>query len=438
VSTPRIFKPLRIRDFALLWTGLSVSLLGDGIYLVAIAWQVYELSNAPTALSIVGVAWTIPLVLFILLGGVVSDRFERRKVMIAADLVRAAAIGTMAALSLAGTLELWHVVALVGLYGVGEAFFGPAYAAFVPDIVPRHLLVEANALAQFVNPLALRMAGPALGGAAVAALGAGGAFLLDAGSFAFSAGVLCLMRSHAVRRAGEITVASAIRDIGEGFRFVRSQVWLWGTLLAASVSLLAFWGPVEVLVPYVVKNTLDGGAGDLGLVFGAGGLGAVLAALAMAQWGLPRRHVTLMYASWTASVALIALYGVVTALWQAMVVSFVEVALGAVGLVVWQTMMQRLVPRGLRGRVESADWLVSVSLVPVSFALTGPIAHLAGVPATLVGAGLIGAALTLVFLFLPRMRETERDGSLRDAAGEQAVPPGRERDQIISSTNPAH
>jgi DHA3 family tetracycline resistance protein-like MFS transporter len=101
MTTPRIFTPLRIRDFALLWTGMTVSLLGDGIYLVAIAWQVYELSNAPTALSVVGVAWTVPLVLFVLIGGVASDRFDRRKLMIALDILRAAAIAGMGALSLA-------------------------------------------------------------------------------------------------------------------------------------------------------------------------------------------------------------------------------------------------------------------------------------------------------------------------------------------------
>jgi DHA3 family tetracycline resistance protein-like MFS transporter len=107
--------PLAIRDYALLFAGMTVSLLGDGIYLVAIAWQVYELSNAPTALSIVGVAWTLPLVLFVLLGGVVSDRVDRRKVMIAADLIRFVGIAALGALSLAGALELWHVIVLVAV-----------------------------------------------------------------------------------------------------------------------------------------------------------------------------------------------------------------------------------------------------------------------------------------------------------------------------------
>src|SRR5918996_2297449 len=107
-----ILRPLRIRDFALLWAGAAVSLAGDGVYVVALAWQVYELSNSPTALSLVGVAWTLPIGIFVLIGGVVTDRVERRRVMIAADVVRAVAAATIAVLSLTGQIELWHLVAL--------------------------------------------------------------------------------------------------------------------------------------------------------------------------------------------------------------------------------------------------------------------------------------------------------------------------------------
>ena len=141
-----------------------------------------------------------------------------------------------------------------------------------------------------------------------------------------------------------------------------------------------------------------------------------------------------MYLSWTVSVAVIAIYGVVSELWQAMTVSFVEAGLATVGLIVWQTMMQKLVPGELRGRAESADWLVSVSLVPVSFALTGPVAHVVGVQATLIGAGAVGAALTVVFLFLPGMRDTERDGSLERAPVSPSATEVREA-ELISSSN---
>jgi hypothetical protein len=143
-SRLKLLTPLRLRDFRLLWTGMTVSLLGDGVFLVAIAWQVYQLSNAPTALSVVGIAMSVPHVVLLLLGGVVSDRFDRRKVMVFADLIRGVAIAVLGFLSVTGGLELWHVMILTAFYGAGTAFFGPAFDAIVPDVVPSNLLAEAN------------------------------------------------------------------------------------------------------------------------------------------------------------------------------------------------------------------------------------------------------------------------------------------------------
>ena len=117
--------PLRLRDFRLLWSGMCVSLLGDGVFIVALAWQVYALSNTPTALAVVGIAMTVPTIAFLLVGGVVSDRFDRRRVMLAADVARGLAIAAIAVLSLTGALELWHMLALVAVFGAATAFFGP-------------------------------------------------------------------------------------------------------------------------------------------------------------------------------------------------------------------------------------------------------------------------------------------------------------------------
>src|SRR4051812_34564782 len=119
----RMAEPLRERDFALLWAGMTLSFVGDGIYLVAIAWQVYSLSNTPTALSVVGLAWVLPQLPLFVVAGVLADRFERRRVLIAADLVRLAAVGGIGVLALTGALALWHIVALVVLLGCGDALF---------------------------------------------------------------------------------------------------------------------------------------------------------------------------------------------------------------------------------------------------------------------------------------------------------------------------
>jgi hypothetical protein len=404
----KILRPLAIRDFALLWTGAAVSLLGDGVYIVAIAWQVYELSDTPTALSLIGVAWTLPMAGFLLIGGVVSDRFDRRRIMIATDALRALAVAAIAALSLTGALELWHLFVLAIVFGTGDAFFGPSFNATVPQIVPQRMLVQANSLDQFIRPFMMALAGPAIGGWTVAAFGAGAAFALDAGSFLVSALAISLMSSgYRVIREDE-EPRSALADLREGFRFVRAHAWLWGTLLGAAISLLAFWGPVEVLVPFRIKNDLGGGADDFGLVLAAGGVGAILAAVVMSQRGLPRRHMTFMYVVWAIGCLGIAGLAFATVIWQAMASSFVQQALFASGLIVWGTLIQTLVPGRLLGRVTSLDWLVSTSLVPISFALTGPVAAAVGAEATLAGAGVIAAVATLACLFIPGMRETER------------------------------
>jgi MFS family permease len=404
-SRVRMLTPLRHRDFRLLWSGMCISLMGDGIFLVAMAWQVYALSNAPTALSLVGIAMTVPTIMFLLLGGVVSDRLDRRRVMLAADLTRGVAVGLLAVLSLTGLLELWHVVAIVAVYGAGAAFFGPAFDAIVPDVLPASELSRANSLDQFVRPVALRLAGPALGGLLIDAVGVGAAFAFDATSFAISALALLTMRTRAPRRSAEPVSVGA--DIRTGMRYVRGHVWLWATFATAAVAYLLFMGPAEVLLPFLVKNELGGSASDLGLVFAAGGIGSVGCAVIMGQRGLPKRDITFMYLAWAAATVAVAGYGLASAVWQLMLASLCFNALETAGTIVWATAKQRHVPAALLGRVSSLDWLISIGLLPVSFALTGPVSGAIGAQTTLAAAGVIGGAVTLAALFLPGMRAVE-------------------------------
>jgi MFS family permease len=405
----RLLRPLRGRDFRLLWTGMSLSLMGDGVLLVALAWQAYQLVNRPGAMAAVGVALTVPQVVLVLLGGVISDRFERRRVMLAADLVRGTALAALAALSLTGVLALWHMVAFATVYGAASAFFVPAFDALVPGIVPEDELVEANALDQFVRPAALWLLGPALGGVLVGSVGAGWAFAVDAGTFAVSA--LCLARmSSAVRDRGDgtMTVRGAVQELRDGFGYVRRQPWLWVTFLAATLTYLLFLGPVEVLLPYLVRNELGGDAHDLGIVLAAGGAAALGAALLIGQTGLPARVMTFTYVAWALATLGVAGYGIAQSRWQAMLVAGCISAFEALGAVAWTTTKQRLVPAALLGRVSGFDWFISIALVPVSYALSAPAAAAWGVRGTLVGAGVLGAVTTLAFLFLPGVRVHDR------------------------------
>lgn len=407
----RVLEPLAERDFALLTAGAFISLLGDGFFYVALAWQVYEISNVPTALSLVGLAWTLPLLLFVLIGGVFSDRYDRRWLLIGADLIRAAAIGLLGLLSVTGVLELWHVVALIAFVGLGDAFFNPASTAIVPDLLPEALLPQANALQGLVRPLTVRLVGPALGGLTVAAVGPGTAFLIDGGSFLVSAASVAAIAPRPRREVVSHGVRQTLVEMREGLAFVRATPWVWATLISAMLSLLVFIGPEEVLLPFLVKNRLELGPDALGAIFAVGGVGAVLMAIVVGQVGLPRRRVTAMYASWSAGVLLIAGFGLMTELWHALLLSAAGAALFEVGSIIWLTMLQQLVPRELLGRVSSLDWLVSIGLVPVSFALTGPVAGAIGAEATLVVGGVVGAILMGGLLFYPGVRDPEREAA---------------------------
>jgi Na+/melibiose symporter-like transporter len=400
-----VLRALRHRDFRLLWIGQAVSLLGDGIYLVAIAWLVYDISNEPGALALVGLAWTLPQVAGLLVGGVLSDRFERRLLLVIADLLRFAAISVIAVLALTDAAELWHLVALVVFYGLGEALFQPTFTAIVPDVVPRDELLQANALKEVMEPLGLRFAGPALGGLLIAAFDVGVAFVVDAGTFAAAAVAVSLMSRQ--RRPRE-TVGSVRRDLAEGFAYVRAHAWLWATLVGAALFLFLTFGPFEVLLPYIIRNELGGDADTFGLVLAAGGLGSIMAALTLSRAGIPRRFVTFMWGAWFAGDLLIVALAVAGAAWQMCLIALVSFGLGTAGMVVWNTMMNTLVPAEMLGRVSSFDWFVSMGLIPLSFAVTGPVAELLGARTTLALSGALGG-LTLAFLFVPGVRDPEAE-----------------------------
>jgi MFS family permease len=315
----------------------------------------------------------------------------------------------LAFLSVTGELHLWQLMAVAVLYGAATAFFDPASDALVPQLLPADALAQANSLDQLIRPLALRLAGPAVGGVLVGALGVGWAFGLDAASFVVSAGTLLAMSP--VRRPADPADAAAAgsvrREVAAGLRYVRSHAWLWATLVSAAVAYLLFMGPTEVLVPFIVKNRLSDGAGALGLVFAAGGLGSLLCAIVIGQRGLPRRSLTFMFIAWTLATLAIAGYGIAGQLWGLMLASVAFNTLETAGTIAWATAKQRLVPAHLLGRVSSLDWLISIGLLPVSFAITGPVSAALGTRTTLIGAGVLGAVVTFAAMLVPGVRQMD-------------------------------
>jgi len=400
-----VLAPLKRRDFRILWTGMAVSLLGDGIFLVAVAWQAYAISDHPSALALIGVATSAPQVAFLLVGGAVSDRFSRRAVLFWADALRALAVAVLSALVAEGDARLFELCLAGAVIGTATAFASPAFEALVPQLVPETELTQANAFEQFVRPGAIQLAGPALGGIAVGVLHPWGSFALDAATFAFSA--FCARRISVLPGAASDNV-SLWSEVAEGLRYVRSQVWLWGTFVSATFTYLLFIGPTQVLLPYIVRNSLHKGASTYGAVLAVGGAGALIGAVASARRRHPQRPMLWIYGWWALATLAVAGYGLATSAWglasAAIVVNGAEVA----GAVVWTTVKQRRVVNSMLGRVSSIDWCISTALLPLSYALTAPVAQALGPRRALVAVGVLGAAVTLGFLLLPGMRPDEK------------------------------
>jgi MFS family permease len=241
---------LRHRDFRFLWLAQSSSVIGDRIVTVALALFVIDLTGSATDLGLVFAAQSLPLVAFLLIGGVWADRLPRHRVMMVTDLVRFVLHGLLAVLIFLGSVEIWQLVAIEAVFGTAEAFFRPAATGLLPQTVPDAQLQQANAMITLFENVA-EFAGPALATALVLGAGAGSAFALDAATFLFSAAFLARVRPHA-RGAAVTPTATPEREtvwkgIREGSREVRARSWVWGTLLAFCVAL--FTGrPVRHLV----------------------------------------------------------------------------------------------------------------------------------------------------------------------------------------------
>jgi predicted outer membrane lipoprotein len=409
-----LLRPMRHRDFRLLWIGQTVSMIGDGTYYVAVAWLVYQdLGRSAAAFAAVGVAWSLPQLLLLLASGALSDRMDRRHLMIAGDLLRLVSILAIGILTLADEITIPILLGLVIFYGSGQALFGPAFSSIIPSIVPEDVLVEANSVGQVVRPLAMTIIGPILGGLLLV-LGTGWAFVFDALTFGASAICIGLMRAR--KPADERPHEPMLPQIREGIGYVRNETWIFVALVTATVSLFCVWGPWETLMPLVITKDLNGSGVDLALVFAAGGLGSVLVGILAAQRGsLGRRPLTVMYLAWALGMLMTAGFGLITAVWQGLLVAFVTEGSISLLIVIWFTALQRTVPDRFLGRVMSLDWMISIAGLPLSFAVVGPLAAWIGTDATLILAGVLGAAVTIAAMFIPGALAPERDGRLAGA-----------------------
>jgi MFS family permease len=424
---PRV---LRHPDFRYLFFGQAFSQVGDRVVLVAVGLFVTRETGSPTDVGLVLGAESLALVSLLMFGGVWADRLPRHRVMIATDLVRATLHATVAVLIFTGTIEIWQLVVIEALFGAAMAFYQPAYTGLLPQTIPEDEIQEARGLSQTIDNLAFLL-GPVLATVLVLGVGAGEAFAFDSATFVISALLLTRVRprprGEQVERSG-----SVIADLRVGWHEVRSRVWVWATIAAFSGTLLCVFAQWYALAPTIARDVY-GSTGVFGVLEATAGGGAVVGAVVAARWRprYPMRTGLLWILAWPVATALFAL-GAPLAV-AALAMFGAGLSFG-VFLVFWESALAHHIPPHALSRVSAWDWMGSLALLPLGYAIAGPLADLVGATVVLGVGSAIGFCL-LAAALIPRETRRLRDGAALVGADERDLPGGGRRRREVDAAD---
>ena len=409
------------RPFALLWTGQTISRLGDNLHRIALAWWVLEKTGSATAMGTVLVLTQIPLLIFILIGGVVVDRFPRIRIMFLSDLSSGMVVTFIAVTSWMGVLEIWHIYIASLIFGFVEAFFFPAYHAIIPQITPPEMLTSANSL-NGLSQRVMGVIGPILGASLVAIGGTSLAFGLDALSFFVSA--LCVFPilragSYEVPRPGNASetatgrrsvreaIKQGVADLREGWDAVITVPWIWITIVIFGFLNIMEGSPRAVSMPFLIKEDLGADVSVLGWFGSAFSLGYVFSALWLGQYKRLRRRGLLGYLAVLINGLMLLLFGLKAPIPVLTAAMFVYGFCFNIFGLIWHNTLQEMVPHDKLGRVYAIDSLGSWVLLPVGFALAGWATDLVGAPTVFLIGGLGTILMILIGLMHPAIRNLD-------------------------------
>jgi MFS family permease len=397
----RALHALRSRDFRLLWAGQTISLVGDGAFLVALGWKSFSLTGSKSTLALVLMAHGTAMLTTLLIGGALADRYPRRTLMIISDVARLTVMVALAAIDFAGELNIGLLVALAVCYGLGDGFFYPAFGGIVPLVVDQHHIASANALIGLSRQAAF-VAGPALAGVLYGLVGSAAVFAFNGVSFAIAAALLLAARPRPIEPEPP---KGTLAEIADGVRFALGVPWLWISIFLAAFILMIAMAPYTALLPAFVEEQYGLGVGAYGALFTLQSLGMAIGSLVFGHLN-PRGHrVVIMYLLF----GLNDLFVVAMALTPSYEAGLAFVTLRGLcigfGLGVWNTLMMQFVPESKLARVSSLDFFGSFALVPVGYALTALLAGMFAPSSLLVAGFSLSAVLWTAPLALRRVRE---------------------------------
>jgi MFS family permease len=407
--------PLRHRPFRLLFFGRLASLAGSAVAPIALAFAVLEVGGSATDLGVVLAVGTLPQIALFLFGGVIADRLPRNLVMVASDVVSAAAQVVTAVLVLSGDVEIWHLAALNGIRGAAVAFFFPAAQGLTPQTVPNAQLQEANALLRLTFA-GTNIVGAALGGLLVATVGPGWALAWDAATYLVGGALIAAIRVPSTRLAA--AGSTVLQELRDGWAEFSSRTWLWAIVAAAALGNMANQIGFTVLGPVIADEQL-GGAGAWGAIVSAMGVGFLLGGLAAFRLR-PRRP--LLFGQSIVVLGAGAMIGLALGLpaWGVALLAVVSGASFELFGVFWELSLQQHVRRARLSRVASYDALGSFVAVPIGQVLAGPLAAAVGASAAVWIAVLVYVTAQSACLLVPDVRRLERTDVAAGGPGTQA------------------
>ncbi|HYJ26721.1 MAG TPA: MFS transporter [Nocardioides sp.] len=397
------FAPLRNRNFAWYFASRFVNTFGGMMANIALAFAVLDIDDSPAALGQVLAAHTIPMVVLLLWGGVISDRLPRTLVLQASNVASAVTQGLIAFLVITGSAEIWMVIVLSMVHGAVSAISFPAMASMVPQLVPREQLQPANALLSLTRN-GLTVLGPTVGALLVVTIGSGWALAVDAATWLVAALLLAPVRIPPKERKAS---TSTVADLREGWTFFRSTTWLWVIVLAFGVLNMIHTGTMQTLGPAVAEDADSVGRQGWGLVLSAEGLGLVVMAFVLLRFRLERPLFWGMAAISLASVPMIML-GAQPVLVALVVAAFVAGAGIEVFSMGWNLAMQEQIDDDMLSRAYSYDALGSFVAMPIGQLLWGPLAIWLGSDRVLVASGVAYAVICALVLCSRSVRDLPR------------------------------
>ncbi len=401
---------LRERNFRLFFIGQATSQIGSSMAPVAITFAVLAHGNA-TDVGLVSAAGLVPLVVLLLVGGVIADRFSRRYVMLSSDLLRTVAQVGLGCWILLQPPPLWAFMTVAALVGAASAFFNPAMTGLVPQVASKENLQQANALYGLSGSIA-GIVGPAAAGLIIATSSAGWAVLIDGLTYGVSVVSLFLI---SISWVASESAESFLRQLSQGWSEFWARTWLWVIVLEFSLVNALVFAPFFVLGPVIAKQSL-GGAPSWGLALACMGAGSVLGGAVLLRWH-PRRPLLVATVSTLASAWPLLALANAGPLWLLACGTFVAgIGLALFGTL-WSTTMQHEVPSEVLSRVSAYDWFGSLVFLPIGLVLVGPISNSIGITATILGATSLFLLLNVAALAVPSITKMQ----LVAPASERAV-----------------